>query len=557
MTDQPQTGELRAREERFRKLAESTFEAIVITDKGKVVDANEQFARLLGYELSEIMGRRAWEFATVKFRDLISQNDLTDEERAYEAMYRRKDRSVFWGQVSGRSITYKGRKVRVTVIRDITERKQFEQQLRDSLEHRARQVQISTEIAQEIAAAPALDDLFSRVVHLIQERFGYYHVHIYSLENDLLVMEKGTGQIGRQMKAQEHSIPFASTHSLVALAAQSGDPVLVKDVHQAPVWLPNPLLPETQAELAVPIKLGDKVLGVLDVQNNRIASLDEEDELLLVGLCGQIAVAIDHAQLYTKAQEAKEAAEAANLSKSLFLTNMSHELRTPLNAIIGYSEILLEDALEHGQTHMVADLEKVMASSRHLLTLINDILDLAKIEAGKVDLHVEMFTVCHIVDEVVSTVRPLIAKNENTLEVYCSEAVGSMRTDMVKVRQSLFNLLSNAAKFTQAGLIKLRVEPENRDPAGTEPGWVRFEVSDTGIGMTPAQIQNLFRAFSQADPSTTRKYGGTGLGLVITKHFCHMMGGDITVESEFGVGSTFTIRLPAELPNLAGEDSFE
>ncbi|HEX9922144.1 MAG TPA: PAS domain S-box protein, partial [Anaerolineae bacterium] len=283
------TGELREREERFRKLSESTFEAIAITDKGKVVDANEQFARLFGYEPEEVLGMRAWEFATSEYRDLISRHDLGDEEMTYEAMHRRKDRSVFWAQVSGKSIVYKERKVRVTVIRDITERKQFEQQLHASLEHRARQVQTSTEIAQQIAAAPALDDLFQRVVNLIQEQFGFYHVHIYTLEEDNLTMQEGAGQVGRQMKLAGHAILLSAEPSLVAMAARLGEPVLMRDVRQNPAWLSNPLLPHTKSELALPIILGDMVLGVLDVQSDRLNGLTEEDQLLLVGLCGQIA----------------------------------------------------------------------------------------------------------------------------------------------------------------------------------------------------------------------------------------------------------------------------
>ncbi|MGB7440906.1 MAG: ATP-binding protein [Coleofasciculaceae cyanobacterium] len=243
------------------------------------------------------------------------------------------------------------------------------------------------------------------------------------------------------------------------------------------------------------------------------------------------------------AEEARAEAEEANKSKSMFLANMSHELRTPMNAIIGYSEILMEEATELQPEEFIPDLKKIHSSGQHLLGLINDILDLSKIEAGKMSLYLETFNLTTIVKEAKATVEPLVHKKNNSLIVNCPKDIGTMHADITKVRQNLLNLLSNASKFTENGVIHLSVHRH----LDNGKDWIIFRVSDTGIGMSKEQTSKLFQAFTQADASTTRKYGGTGLGLVITKRFCKMMGGDISVESGLGKGSTFTIHLPAQV----------
>jgi signal transduction histidine kinase len=239
---------------------------------------------------------------------------------------------------------------------------------------------------------------------------------------------------------------------------------------------------------------------------------------------------------------AKDAAEDANRAKSAFLANMSHELRTPLNAVIGYSEMLQEVAEDRGQHDLLPDLGKIRWAGKHLLGLINDVLDLSKIEAGKVELATESLDVLAAIDDAVSTIHPLVEKNGNRLEVACAGGLGALLADQTRVRQVLFNLLSNACKFTENGVIRLEARRTRRK--GSE--WVEFRVTDTGIGMSPDQMDRLYRPFMQADSSTTRKFGGTGLGLAISREFCQMMGGSLSAESELGKGSAFTVRLPGD-----------
>ncbi|HET6598374.1 MAG TPA: ATP-binding protein [Burkholderiaceae bacterium] len=238
-------------------------------------------------------------------------------------------------------------------------------------------------------------------------------------------------------------------------------------------------------------------------------------------------------------EQALELAESANRAKSSFLANMSHELRTPLNAIIGYAEMLEEDVDDAAQR---ADLQRINSSGKHLLGLINDVLDLSKIEAGKVELHIDAVDVRQLTEQVMSATRPLLNKNGNRLELQLQEPLGEMTTDAARLRQVLLNLLSNAAKFTHQGEVRMSVRRTGEPP--TER--IVFEIGDTGIGMTPAQLETLFVPFVQADSATTRKYGGSGLGLAISRRLCEVMGGEIEVQSEIGRGTCCTVTLPAQ-----------
>ena len=321
-------------------------------------------------------------------------------------------------------------------------------------------------------------------------------------------------------------------------------------ITRAPIEIPDITLPGAyqsrarealirtghRALLAVPLLREDRILGSLIVFRKTAGEFGAEVIAVLQTFATQSALALQNARLF-------KALEAASRHKSEFLASMSHELRTPLNAIIGYSEMLQEEAVDRGQEPFVADLGKINAAGKHLLELINAVLDLSKIEAGRMDLYLEDFDVATLIRDIVGVIQPLAEKNGNRLEVTCAPDAGVMHADMTKLRQAVFNLLSNACKFTERGTVSLMVSRE----AGPTGEWLRFTVEDTGIGMTQEQMARLFQEFSQADAATTRRYGGTGLGLALSRRLCRMMGGDVTVESEPGRGSAFTIRLPANV----------
>jgi signal transduction histidine kinase len=326
-------------------------------------------------------------------------------------------------------------------------------------------------------------------------------------------------------------------HSGSARAALERRTIHIPDVRADPEYTYGAKDAEAiRTVLGVPILKGDDLLGVMMIYHLQgVRPFTDKQIALVETFADQAAIAIENVRLFHEIQGKSRQLAEASQHKSQFLANMSHELRTPLNAIIGVTEMLREDAEAFKQD--IEPLDRVLGASRHLLALINDILDLSKIEAGRMELNLDTFALAPLIDDVVKTIEPLAAKNGNAVAIHCDGQIGTMHADQMRLRQGLLNLMSNANKFTERGTITIDAREDGCD-------WVTIAVADTGIGMTPEQMGKLFQEFSQASASTASKYGGTGLGLAISKRFCQMMGGDITVESEPGRGSTFTITLP-------------
>ena len=387
------------------------------------------------------------------------------------------------------------------------------------------------------------------------------YVWALSPDGERLVNLAGAGFDAEEARAFESfEIPLVEAGAMYQ-AFRDGVPLLFDGDRPLPreLYLPDRYLIKalrTSRFLVIPMIARGETVGVFAGDNKPSGrSIAPGTVQLLQTFASHAAVAIANARLFETLEEKSRELELAGRHKSQFLANMSHELRTPMNAIIGVGELLLEDAQSLRREDEIEPLERILRAARHLLTLINDILDLSKIEAGKMELHIESFSVATLVEDVATTVRPMAEKNGNRLRVECDAEVGMMRADPTRVRQALLNLASNAVKFTEQGLVTISAA-RARETAGET---IVLRVSDTGIGMTPEQMARLFQDFTQADASTTRRYGGTGLGLAISRRYCRMMGGDIAVESAPDRGSTFTVRIPAPVevgaPDVARRES--
>jgi signal transduction histidine kinase/CheY-like chemotaxis protein len=386
---------------------------------------------------------------------------------------------------------------------------------------------LDTVLRSIIANACALVRADGGIIHVLDEATGFFE----------MAAEVGmTAGLARLIQ----SLPAHSESTLVGRAAIRREPVQIEDALQAEGYAPKEAVVAAgiRALLAVPMLREGHVIGALVLTKNVPGAFSAETIELLKSFAGQSALAIHNAKLFNELEQRGRELAAASRHKSEFLANMSHELRTPLNAIIGIAEMLREDAEDAGQDDLVEPLGRIHRAGGHLLQLINEILDLSKIEAGKLELHLEEIELAALIREVAATAEPLAARNGNRLIVECPKGIGSIRSDTTRLRQIVLNLLSNACKFTEQGQVRLSL--------GVDPDGLTITVADTGIGMSAEQIGRLFQEFSQADSSTTRRYGGTGLGLAISRKLARLMGGDITIESAPGVGTTFTVRLPVE-----------
>lgn len=431
--------------------------------------------------------------------------------------------------------------------------------------------------SQTISGEIVLEQLIKKLLHIVIENAG--------AQRGLLILEKqgqlfieAEARVGKPVESHQtfnsenikHQTPNINDHivlqsvalesindedhngvvpvAMINYVVRTKSHLVLNDVRHNGMFTGNPYIRHCQPKsvLCSPLLNKGHLIGVLYLENNLITNAFTSERLNILKLLStQIAISIENALFYAKLEQARTAADMANRAKSTFLMNMSHELRTPLNAIIGYSEIIQEDAQDMGYEEILLDLTKIQTAGKQLLEIISNILDISKIEADKMGLNLEIFEVKKLVNDVITVIEPSIGNNR--LHVNCPEDLGTLYADQTKVQQILLNLLSNAVKFTRQGTITFtitrhQVKPESN---GGRCDWLHFEVADTGIGMTPEQIEHVFEAFHQVDNSTTRQYGGTGLGLTISDHFCRMMGGKITVTSEVKQGSIFIAQFPA------------
>ena len=424
------------------------------------------------------------------------------------------------------------------VARDITGRKKAEEEL----QRRNRYLSASAEIGRLVTSTLDLNTIFSRTVNLVNEKFGFYHAAIFIVEETGFnaVLREATGEAGVEMKNNKHSL-LVNSKSIVGKVALDGLAVVVNEVSLDPLHKHNPLLPETQAEAAIPLRIGNRIIGALDVQAKTANSFTDVEIAVLQTLADQVAVAIDNARSFELSQQAVMEMREIDRLKSQFLANMSHELRTPLNSIIGFSRVIIK-GIDGPVTELQhEDLTAIYNSGQHLLALINDILDLAKIEAGKMELAFDEVNISDVVSSVLSTMSGLVKDRPIEMKRIIEPNLPSVRADAIRIRQVLMNLISNASKFTDEGDIVVEV---GLTPGPTGRNEVIVSVTDTGPGISKPDQEKLFQAFSQVDDSPTRKTGGTGLGLSICQQLVTMHGGKIWVNSEIGMGSTFSFTIP-------------
>jgi len=545
--------ELENAEAKYKGIFENAIEGIFQTTiDGRYLIANPMLAKIYGYPSTDSLISNVTNIANQlyvnpdrrqEFIDILHSHDTVPN---FESQVYRRDGTKIWISENVRAVRDPDRTLTgfEGTVQDITQRKRAEEES-----------QLLQGLTLEISAAKDFQSALEIALRKICQFTGWDYGEAW-IPTERQVLVCSPAWYSRMEGLEE----FRKCSEKISFPSGIGFPGRVWD-HQRPEWIWDISL-ETESHflrkypamecglrsgLAIPVSADTKVVAIVAFFTMSPNDKDQQ----VVGLIVAIAMQLGALMLRKRDEEAlrlmneelalaRDRALEANYTKSTFVANMSHELRTPLNAIIGYSEMLQEDATSLGLEDFGQDLQKIYQSGKHLLNLINDILDMTKIEAGKLEIHYDDFDIAILVWDTAASIQPLLSKNNNLLNIDCDLQLGYIRADMTRVRQILLNILSNACKFTKAGEIQVKVDRQN----SPQEEYFCFAISDTGIGISPKNIQNLFQPFHQADSSTTRQYGGTGLGLAISHRLCQMMGGDIRVISELGEGSTFTICLP-------------
>ena len=530
---------------KFRLGLERSADAVFMTDiQGTIVYANPSFEKVYGYPLNEVIGANP----RIIKSGLIPQEQykhfwgtlLNKETVSGEITNKRKDGKLIPVEGTNSPILDENGNILgfLAIHTDITKRKEDE----EALQRRNEYLAASAEIGRLVTSTLDLEAIFVRSVNLIVERFGFYYASIFIIEETGFnaVLQEATGKAGKMLKERKHTLAVGS-NSTVGKATSSGEVVVINNTTLDPLHKYNPLLPETKAEAAIPLRIGDRIIGVLDIQSTEINAFTEDDVAIFQLLTDQIAVGIDNARSYNIAQQAVEEMREVDRLKSQFLANMSHELRTPLNSIIGFARVILKGIDGPITELQQQDLTAIFNSGQHLLGLINDILDLSRIEAGKMDLTFDEVNINELIPSVMSTAAGLVKDKPVEMKSDIEADLPTVRADAMRIRQVLINFISNAAKFTEEDEITVKASLE--ESVAGQPS-VIVSVTDTGPGIAQEDQAKLFQPFSQVDASLTRKVGGSGLGLSICHHLIQMHNGQIGVHSAAGKGSTFYFTIP-------------
>jgi PAS domain S-box-containing protein len=535
---------IQASEVRFRDFAE------IASDWFWEMDGNlrwtyfsERFQEVTGIAPSDLIGKTRREVGIGSAEPEIWNKHLDDLAhrrafRNFEYPIRNSLGEIRFLRISARPIFdsagnftgYRG------IGTDITDRRRAEEEIKARVE----ELRALGDVSQAVNSTLDLETVLTTIVTKATQLSGTETGAIYVFDDASREFRlRATYGMDDNIVAAIRDRHIHIGETVIGRAVEQRIPIQVPDIQSDPSAVLDVIVRAGfRALLTIPLLGGDRIVGALVVRRKEPGEFAKHTIELLQTFAAQSVLTIQNARLFHEIEEKGRELAAASQHKSQFLANMSHELRTPLNAIIGVSEMLREDAEAAKQD--LEPLDRVLGAGRHLLALINDILDLSKIEAGRMELHLDTFALAPLIKDVAKTIESTAAKNANRLVVDCPADLGTIHADQTRLRQSLLNLASNANKFTEKGTVTIAAQQDQTNGRG----WITLAVTDTGIGMTPDQMGKLFQEFSQASASTASKYGGTGLGLAISRQFCRMMGGDITVESQPGAGSTFTIRLP-------------